>query len=141
MATLFERAYLDWIRSRARLTALLGEGEAMRFYFGTAPQGGRRPYVVWSILGQPPHDHMGGPSALESPTLLHDTYGDDALATKAVVAALDEELRAVHHERWGDVGIRRIFRAAIVDLPELRGDGSQAATQHTRSEYLAWYSR
>lgn len=141
MATLFERAYLEWIRSRPRLTALLGEGAAMRFYFGSAPQGGQRPYVVWSLPAQPPHDHMAGPAALESPSIVHDTYGDDALGTKEVVAALDEELRAVHHVRWGDVGIRRIFRDSIVDLPELRSDGSQAATQHTRSEYLAWYSR
>lgn len=134
-----ETDYAAWARSRPALTAVLGEGDAMRWFYGVAPQKSVRPYTVWSLPSMPGHRHMRGPAPIESPSIVHDTYGNaDA---RALAMLIDAELTALHHVLMGATPIRAIFRSSIADLPELRADGSQAGTYHVRSEYDVWYSR
>lgn len=118
---------------------LVGDATRPRFYYGAAPQGAAKPYVVWWLTAQPGHLHMRGVSRIESPTLGFDVYGLDGVAVRAIAKSLDGSLNG-YRGLMGSTNIRGIFRQSIVDLPELRADGGQGIDFRTRGEYLVWHA-
>lgn len=131
----FDVDLTPWVKTRAAITAVLGAAAAIRWYYGAAPQGAVRPYAVYSLMGFESTHHQGGKSAIEEPRLVVDVYGtEDATTLRAAVRAIDGELDAFRGT-MGTTYVRRITRQSLVDLPELRADGSERQTTRVRCEY------
>lgn len=135
----FVTDFFPWVKTRAALAAILGGADRPAFYYGAAPQGAVKPYVVWTLTAQPGHPHMTGVSRIEDPSLVLDAFGDTGLAARALADALDAELNG-YRGLMGSTQIRRIFRTSIVDLPRLRADAGQSIEFRTRCEYTVWYA-
>lgn len=128
-----------WVKTQPSLTAQLGGAERPRWFYGVAPQGPARPYVVWRLSGGESIHHQGGKADLEQPRILIDVYaGEDGAVLVALAGAIDALLDGFRGT-MGATNLRRLTREAATDLPELRADGSARGTLRRRLEYSAWF--
>lgn len=128
-----------WVKTQPSLTDKLGGAERPRWFYGVAAQGAVRPYVVWRLAGGESVHHQGGKAQLEQPRLVVDVYGgDDGAVLAALVSAIDVLLDGFRGA-MGATNVRRLTRESMVDLPELRADGSARGTLRTRLEYSGWF--
>lgn len=134
----FDVDLFPWVKTQAAITAVLGGATSPRWYYGVAPPGATRPYVVYSLVGFESTHHQGGKSSIEQPRLIVDVYGtEDATTQRAAVRAIDGVLDGFRG-LMGTTYVRRMTRESLNDLPELRLDGSERQTTRTRGEYVVW---
>ena len=132
-------AFRDWLASRASLAAHLGAGQAARAWHAHAPEGAAGTYLVFHLIGGEGHAHMGGASAIHSPGLQVNVWGDDAGDVQAAVLAVRAELHGFRGS-WGTYAVRRVTCSEPVDVTDFEDDGAGEARPGARLEALVWYA-
>ena len=122
------------------IAALIGVGDAARYFPGTAPAGTKLPYITWQRIADDRHSHQGGTAALAGPDFQLDIWGADSETVDALEKALRSRLDGFRGLVVG-VDVAGVFIQGAGDEFREPRDGSEAQTHRTRLDVTFWYRR
>lgn len=129
----------NWIRSRPRITDLIGEGSACRCYPDVPNQGIQSPFLVYAETGGESEEHLAGPAGICKAVVMVWAYGETRRKANQLAEIVKEEIRP-----WkGSLGGTHVSEVSCsshrqfgVDLPQ---DNSDTKRPWTSRVYDIWH--
>lgn len=136
----FVDSFETWLRSRPRITDLVGENAAARIYPDVPKQGIQLPFVVYDETGGESDEHLTGGSGIVRAMLNVWTFGDTRRKANELAEIIKEDLRPFRGMMFG-TNVNEVscssHRSSGVDLPQ---DGSDAKRYWTRRVFDIWHT-
>lgn len=83
----------NWVRTRTRITDLIGEGSACRVYPDVPNQGVRLPFLVYAETGGESDEHLTGGSGMCRAAVMVWAYGETRREANTLAEIFKEEIR------------------------------------------------
>lgn len=135
----FVDSFETWMRSRTRITDLVGTNAATRIYPDVPKQGVSLPFLVYTESGGESAEHLGGGAGLCHAVMQVWSFGETRRKANELAEIVKEELRPFRGMMFGthvsEVSCSQ-HRDSGVDLPQ---DNSDAKRYWTRRTFDVWH--
>lgn len=106
------------LNNSSEVTSLLKNGTMLRvFKFGNAPQGAKKPYLIYSTVSGSPYNSIGDKPTLEAERVQIDIYARDSRQAREIAQkvelALEEFCYVVSYNGDSYEGDTKLFRVSF----------------------------